>query len=156
MANRSVVVERRIAAPAERVWRTLTDLERAPAVLSGVDSVEVLSSGPFRVGTRWRETRRVLGRQATEEMYVTTSEPPRRFVVEADSQGAHYTSEFVLSETGTDRTQVRMTFTAVPPPGMSGLLARVFGAIGAKAVAKTIARDLADVATAVEQGYGTV
>ncbi|WP_329019960.1 SRPBCC family protein [Streptomyces sp. NBC_00690] len=156
MANRSVVVERRIAAPAERVWRALTDLERAPAVLSGVDAVEVLSPGPFGVGTRWRETRRMMGKQATEEMYVTSSEPPLRYVVEADSQGAHYTSEFVLREVGPEETQVRMVFTAVPPSGISGLLARVFGAIGARAVAKTIGRDLADVAAAVEQGYGTV
>lgn len=43
MANTSVVVERRIAAPQAAVWDALTDLENAPKVLSGVDAVEVLS-----------------------------------------------------------------------------------------------------------------
>ncbi|MCM2390140.1 SRPBCC family protein [Streptomyces albipurpureus] len=155
MANRSVVVERRIAAPIERVWHALTDLEGAPALLSGVDAVEMLSQGPFGVGTRWRETRRVLGKQATEEMYVTASDAPYRYVVEADSPGgAHYDSEFLLREVGPDATQVRMTFTAVPPSGVGGLLAKLFGGIGARAVAKTIAKDLEEVASAVEKGHG--
>ncbi|MEO3976364.1 SRPBCC family protein [Streptomyces sp. CAU 1734] len=153
MANTSVVVERRIAAPADRVWRALTDLERAPAVLSGVDSVEVLSDGPFGVGTRWRETRRMMGRAATEEIQVTAAEPPLRYVAEADSRGAHYISEFVLTETGPSTTDVRMTFSALPPEGLvPGLLARLFGGLGARMVARTIAADLADVAAAVEAG----
>ncbi|WP_190122140.1 SRPBCC family protein [Streptomyces inusitatus] len=150
MANRSVVVERRIAAPAERVWSALTDLERAPEVLSGVESVELLSPGPFGVGTRWRETRRMLGTSATEEMWVTASEPPLGYVVEAESRGAHYVSDFALRPAGPEATDVRMTFTARPPGGAAGLLAKVFGALGARAVAKAIARDLADVAAAVE------
>ncbi|MFI1888072.1 SRPBCC family protein [Streptomyces jumonjinensis] len=154
MANTRVVVERRIAAPPGRVWHALTDLESAPRVLSGVDAVEVLTEGPFGVGTRWRETRRMLGRQATEEMRVTASEPPLRYVAEADSHGAHYVSEFVLRAVGTDATTVRMTFTALPPGGFAGLLARAFGGLGARAVAKAVAQDLTDVAAAVESAGG--
>ncbi|WP_327683520.1 SRPBCC family protein [Streptomyces sp. NBC_00467] len=150
MANTSVVVERRIAAPPAAVWDALTDLENAPTVLSGVDAVEVLSPGPFGVGTRWRETRRMMGKQATEEIHVTASEPPARYVAEADSQGAHYVSEFLLRAEGPDATQVRMTFSAEPPGGFAGLLAKVLGPLGARAVAKAIAKDLDDVAAAVE------
>lgn len=152
MANESVVVERRIEAPAEEVWRAMTDLEGIPRMLSGVDRVEVLSEGPFGVGTRWRETRRMLGKQATEEMYVTASKPPLTYVVEADSHGTHYVSEFVLQADGPEATVAQMTFSATPPPGgAAGLLARIFGGLGARAVSKAIARDLADVAAAVER-----
>ncbi|OEJ26562.1 polyketide cyclase/dehydrase [Streptomyces agglomeratus] len=157
MANKSVAVERRIRADADRVWQAMTDLEDMPRVLSGVDEVEVLErspAGPFGVGTRWRETRRMLGKQATEEMYVTASEPPVRYVVEADSHGAHYVSEFVLRAEGPGVTAVRMTFTAVPPSGAAGLLAKVLGGLGARAVRKAIAKDLDDVAAAVEQARG--
>ncbi|HZX36988.1 MAG TPA: SRPBCC family protein, partial [Streptomyces sp.] len=96
------------------------------------------------------ETRRMLGKAATEELYVTASEPPERFVVEADSQGAHYVSEFALVTAGPEATTVRMTFSAVPPGGFMGLLAKLLGGLGVKAVSRAIAKDLDDVAAAVE------
>ncbi|MGW7051749.1 SRPBCC family protein [Streptomyces sp. NPDC054887] len=157
MALRSVVVERRIAAGPDRVWLALTDLERMPEVIGGVEKVEILQrspSGAFGVGTRWRETRRMMGRQATEEMRVTVSEPPVRYVVEADSRGTRYVSEFALRADGPDATTVRMTFSAVPPPGAAGLAARVLGGLGARAVGRAISKDLADVAAAVEGARG--
>ncbi|MGX1886034.1 SRPBCC family protein [Streptomyces sp. NPDC055287] len=157
MAHKSVVVERRVQAGADRVWHALTDLENMPGVLSGVDKVEILEhppTGTFGVGTRWRETRRMLGKEATEEMRVTASEPPVRYVVEADSHGAHYVSEFELRPEGPDATTVRMTFLAVPPSGAAGLLVKILGGLGARAVSKAIAKDLADVAAAVEKAGG--
>ncbi|MFF3765007.1 SRPBCC family protein [Streptomyces sp. NPDC001922] len=151
MTDTEVVVERRIAAPVDRVWDALTDLESAPRILSGVERVEVLTPGPFAEGTRWRETRRMLGREATEEMYVTACEKPESFVVEADSRGAHYTSAFELSREGADATTVRMTFTARPPGGFAGVLTKLFGGLGAKSVSQSIEKDLAEVAASVER-----
>ncbi|MEV8531722.1 SRPBCC family protein [Streptomyces sp. NPDC051211] len=152
MGNSEVSVEREIAAPAETVWQALTDLESMPLVLSGVDSVEVLTPGPFGVGTRWRETRRMFGKAATEEMWVTVCDAPARYVVEADNSGMHYVSEFRLIERAPGSTTVRMTFSAQPQPGGKlPLLARLLGGLGAKAVAKAITKDLADVAASVER-----
>ncbi|MGH3312978.1 MAG: SRPBCC family protein [Streptomyces sp.] len=152
MSTSQVTVERRIAAPVGRVWEALTDIEGSPRVLSGVERVEMLSEGPFGVGTRWRETRRMLGKEATEEMYVTASEAPTRYVAEADSRGVHYVSEFVLTPEGDDATAVRLVFGSELDKmgGVAGVLMKLFGGLGAKAVAKAIAKDLADVATAVE------
>ncbi|WP_406263250.1 SRPBCC family protein [Streptomyces sp. NBC_00191] len=154
MATRTVVVERVIRASPERVWEALTDLQGTERVLSGVERIEVLTEGGFAVGTRWRETRRMLGKEATEEMYVTASEPPERFVVEADSQGAHYVTEFALLTAGPEATTVRMTFSAVPPGGFRGLLAKLLGGLGVRAVSRAIAKDLDDVAAAVESRSG--
>ncbi|RSS61230.1 SRPBCC family protein [Streptomyces sp. WAC06614] len=153
MDDPEVSVERVVAAPAGRVWQALTTLEDMPEVLTGVDTVEVLTSRPFGVGTRWRETRRMFGRQATEEMYVTQCDAPVRYVAEADHGGVHYVSEFHVTAHGPDRTTVRMTFRARPAPGRRpGLLLRLLNRLGTRAVAKAIAKDLADVAAAVEQG----
>lgn len=149
MGDTEVVVERRIAAPIDQVWETLTDLESAPRVLKGVERVEVLTPGPFRRGTRWRETRRMLGRDSTEEMYVAESDAPHRCVVESEAKGARYVSEFALTpdEKG---TTVRMTFKATPPDGFAGMLMKLFGGIDAKTVTESIERDLADIAATVE------
>ncbi|MEU0372664.1 SRPBCC family protein [Streptomyces sp. NPDC006283] len=154
MATSSVVVERLILAPPGPVWDALTDIWGWQRTLSGVEKVEVLTEGGFGVGTRWRETRRMLGKEATEEMYVTVCEPPERYVVEADSHGTHYVSEFTVVPAGPEATTVRLTFGAEPPGGFMGLLAKVLGPLGAKAVRKAIARDLDDVAAAVERRGG--
>ncbi|MEU8522746.1 SRPBCC family protein [Streptomyces sp. NBC_01216] len=152
MTTKNVVVERRIEATPGPVWETLTDLKGLERVLGGVDRVEVLTEGGFGVGTRWRETRRMLGREATEEMRVTVSEPPDRYVVEADSHGMHYVTEFTLRPAGPGATMVRMTFSATPAGGAaSGLLARLLGDLGSRAVRRAVARDLADVAVAVQR-----
>lgn len=150
MTSRSVVVERRVAAGRGAVWEALTDLAGMERVLSGVSKVEVVTEGSFGVGTRWRETRRMFGKEATEEMWVTACEPPERYVVEADSHGTHYVSEWVLRADGPTATTVRMTFTAVAPGGVTGLLARLLGGVGARAVSKAVAKDLDDIASAVE------
>ncbi|MGW6918189.1 SRPBCC family protein [Kitasatospora sp. NPDC054939] len=155
MGQPEVSVAREMAAPVERVWTAMTDLGSMPQRLSGVDAVEVLSSGPFGVGTRWRETRRMFGKSATEEMWVTACEVPQRYVAEADNSGMHYVSEFRLVETAPGRTTVTMIFSARPQHGgKPPLLARLMGRLGTKAVAKAIAKDLADVAASVERTPG--
>ncbi|MFC5215202.1 SRPBCC family protein [Streptomyces coerulescens] len=150
MARTSVVVERRIAAGQGSVWESLTDLRGMVHVLSGVSGVDVLTEGAFGVGTRWRETRRMFGKEATEEMWVTLCEPPERYVVEAESHGTHYVSEWALRPDGPSATTVRMTFTGVTSGGVAGVLARILGGIGSRAVSKAIAKDLDDIAAAVE------
>ncbi|WP_406861307.1 SRPBCC family protein [Streptomyces sp. HUAS MG47] len=153
-ASRTVVVERRIQAPQGRVWEAITDLPEMPRVLSGVERVEVLTEGGFDVGTRWRETRRMLGKEATEVMTVTECVPPERYVTVADSHGMHYESEFELlkGDAAATWTTVVMRFTATPTAGgLMGLLAKATGALGVKAVSRALAKDLDEVAAAVEQ-----
>ncbi|MFB7516448.1 SRPBCC family protein [Streptomyces sp. NPDC056144] len=152
----SVVVERRVAASPGRVWEAITDLRDMPRVLSGVERVEVLTPGGFDVGTRWRETRRMLGKEATEEMTVTECEPPDRYVTVAESHGMRYVSELTLtpaagSPDGRAATTLRMTFSARPANGRSpGFAARLLARFGTKAVAKALTKDLSEIASAVE------
>ena len=109
----SVEVQATIAAPPERVFEAATDLASLPETMSGIDSVEALSDGPFGAGTRWRETRTLYGRQATEEMWVTGFDPPRSYVVEAESHGARYRTEITFVPEG-DGTRVTFVFGARP------------------------------------------
>ncbi|MEV7277936.1 SRPBCC family protein [Streptomyces sp. NPDC093111] len=151
----SVVVERRVAASPGRVWESITDLRDMPRVLSGVEKVEVLTQGGFGVGTRWRETRRMMGKTATEEMTVTACEPPERYVTVADSHGMHYVNEIALLPEGpavsAGATTLRMTFSARPANDRRpGLATRLINRFGARAVARALAKDLAEIAAAVE------
>lgn len=62
--------------PPARLFRALTDLDDAAHWMTGLVRIERLDSGPLSVGSRWRETRKVFGREATEEFEVTRMDAP--------------------------------------------------------------------------------
>jgi hypothetical protein len=148
-----VTVERRISAPADRVWEALTDIEGVPAprIIHDSEKVERLSEGPFGVGTRWRETGRLFGKPPLQ-MWVTACEDPASYVIEANGQGWHYTSEAVLTPEGADATAVRMVFRSESEKegGFGVWMTKLFVPLGSKGVEKLIAKDLADIVAAVE------
>ncbi|WP_225755411.1 SRPBCC family protein [Actinotalea sp. Marseille-Q4924] len=147
-----IEVARHVAAPPERVWALATDLAGAPRVLSGVERVEVLTPGPFGVGTRWRETRTMFGREATEEMAVTAVEPQRSYTVEADGSGAHYVSTFTFAPSAGGGTDVVLTFGARPTTRVARVLSALTGPLAQRSVAKALRGDLEDLARAAEAG----
>lgn len=152
----SITVTRTIDVQLETVWHVATDLQRMPETMSAITAVEVLAGGDaFEIGTRWRESRTMMRREATEEMEVTMVEPHRRYVVEAGNSGVHYTSTFIFTVTGSNRTEVAMTFTG-EPPGPQNILMRLMGKLGLRVVRKSLERDLDDLATAAESAASPV
>ncbi len=147
---RAMIVSRRVDAPPDRVWSVLTDLAHAPEVIRAIQSVELHTGAEFDVGTRWTETRTMMGRTASETMEVTSVDPGRSYVVEADSGGAHYRSKFRLSP-DTDGTALTMSFEG-QPSGLGGrILAATLGRLVAGATRKALAQDLDDIAHASER-----
>lgn len=142
-----IVVSREVAASPAQVWEIVTDLDGSPAVLSAVERVERLDDQPgFAVGTRWRETRTMFGRQATEEMEVTEVDAPRRYTVVAANGSTTYTSRITVEPLGSDRCQLSMTF-AGRSSGLAGrLLAATLGRLFAGATRRALRRDLDDIA----------
>lgn len=147
-----IVVSRTIEASPERVWEVVTDLDHAHETLSGVVSVQRMTDGPYAVGTRWQETRKMFGREATEEMWVAESDPQRRTLVRAESGGADYVTEFTLTPVGDGSTQLRIRFDAqlANPSGLQKLGLKVLGGVAALATRKALEQDLADIAAAAE------
>ena len=146
-----VEVRRHAAAPVQRVWDVATDLAGAPQVIRGIDAVEVLTPGPFGVGTRWRETRTMMGRSATEEMTVTAVEPQRSYRVEAASRGAHYVSTFAFAPSADGGTDVTTTFGGRPTSTVARVLGVVTAPVGRRAVTRALEQDLHDIAAAAER-----
>lgn len=148
-----IFVNRTIEASPERVWDVVTDLDHAHQILTGVVSVQRMTDGPYAVGTRWRETRKMFGKEATEEMWVAESDPHRRTLVRAESGGADYVTEFTLTPVGDGaRTELSVRFDAemTAPSGLQKVGLKVFGGLAAKAARKALEQDLADIAVAAE------
>lgn len=151
MAGHTVRVQRDIVAEPAEVWAVLTDLERFSKVLTSVDLVERLSGPGFGVGTRWRETRRMFGKVATEEMWVSELEPPARMVVQAQSKGTVYVTVFDLAPSSLG-TRLAVSFGAETTEASAGqkISWALMGPLGAKATKSALEQDLADIARAVE------
>lgn len=148
-------VDREIAAGPERVWALITDLDGSPQLLSGVSHVERLGGPAFDVGTRWRETRVMLGREATEEMQVTAVDAGRRYEVVADAGSTSYLSVMAVEPLGENRCRLSMSF-ASSSSGVAGrLAAATVGRLFQKATRKMLEQDLVDIATAAEASPST-
>ncbi len=145
-----MTARRTIGAPIEKAWALATDVERFPELVGGVDRVELLTDAPFGEGTRWRETRRMLDREATEEMWVAEIDPGRSYTVEPENHGARYVPTFTFRATGDAQTEAVVTFGAQPRTALAKVLATVNSAVAARAVAKTLQGDLEDLGSAAE------
>ena len=151
MSGHTIVLEQTSTATVDRVWSVLTDLAGAAEVLSGVQRIEVLSPGPYAVGTTWRETRSMMGKSETQEMTVAVVQPPNRTVVTAEAAGVHYTTEFTLRSIG-NGSLIRMEFSGEQPEASlaSKITWAVFGRLGAMITKRVMAADLRDIAAAAE------
>jgi hypothetical protein len=138
-----------INASSEVVFAASTDIAAWPKHISAIERVELLTDGPVGVGTKFRETRIMFKKEASEEMEITAFDPPNQYVVGSDSCGARFTTtmRFVPHEAG---TLLEMEMVTVPTSLMGRLMAPI-GLLFKGAMVKMIKRDMADLARAVEQ-----
>jgi uncharacterized membrane protein len=100
--------------PVDQVFAFLADPAKQPAWQSDLIEIEQLTEGPMRVGTRFREVRR-LGRRPTEyQAEVIAYEPDKRFALrvisgprvtlsysfEAEEGGTRLRYQFVMHTSG--------------------------------------------------------
>lgn len=76
-----------IARTPRQVFDFVTASENAPKVVSSVVSMVKLTEGPVRVGTRYRETRLMNGKEAQAELEVVDFEPGQRYVMKNVTEG---------------------------------------------------------------------
>ncbi len=138
-----------VDAPVEVVFAQFSDLRRAAERISGITRMEVLTEGPVGVGTIFRETRIMFGREATEQMEVTEFEPNSMYAVECTSCGVHYRSELEFRARG-DSTEVAMSFDGQPRTKTAKILGAFMGMLMKGACRKAMEQDLADMKRAVE------
>jgi len=137
----SLSVSTHVSAPVERVFAVYTDIGKAAERIPDIVAVELLTEGPFRVGTRWRETRVMFKKQATEEMWVTSVDPPRSYTVEAESHGMRYSTRFSFVPDGAG-TEVRWDFASTPQTLGTKLLSPVLDLLMKGTMKKCMLRDL--------------
>ena len=145
---KTYIVSRHVDASPERVFDAATNLREAAQNVRGIKSLDVLTDGPIGVGTRFRETRVVFGKEATEEMEITAFDRPRLYRVEADSCGCHYVTDIHV-EPKDGGTELRFEFTPEPQSFFAKALSFAMRPM-MKACLKAIEGDMDDVKAVAE------
>ncbi len=102
-------VRRHIRAPRDLVFRTLSDIEQFSQAIPHIVRVEILSDQKVGLGTRFRETRLMNGREATTVLEVTEYVENDRIRLVADAGGTIWDSVFVVHSAGDDQTELTLT-----------------------------------------------
>ena len=145
----TVTVATVVAAPVERVFGVFTDVEQSAGRVSNIQKVEMLTVGGVKLGSRWLETREVLGHADSAEMEVTAFERSRTYTITHQKAGARIDTVFTF-EPVDEGTKVEIEFIlrshGLPP----GALAPVRLAIANK-VRDVIGHVLEDLKAFIEQ-----
>ena len=146
----TITVSNEIAAPVHRVFEYFTDVGVGANHVSGIKKIAMLTPGKFGLGTRWIETREVLGVTDSAEMEVTSFERDKTYTITHHKGGVRIDTAFWFEPVGGRATKVTVEFeldsSGLPP----GLLAPLNWAIAGK-VRDVIGHDLADLKTSLEK-----
>jgi uncharacterized protein YndB with AHSA1/START domain len=145
----TVTVSTRINAPIGRVFEQFTDLEHGTEHVSGIKRIEMLTQGVFRLGSRWRETREVLGHTDSAEMEVTSFERNKTYTITHHKAGVRIDTVFSF-EPADSGTKVSIGFDLDTTPFPPGLLTPFSWAIAGK-VRDVLNHDLADLKKSIEE-----
>ena len=138
----------------QAIWAKITDIENAAKTVSGIKQVEILEKPENGlVGLKWRETRTMFGKTATEVMWITEAAENEFYKARAESHGFVYISTLSISEQS-GSSLLTMTHDSKPQGFVAKLLSILLGFVLKGAMKKAILKDLNDIKAAVEQQGG--
>lgn len=94
----SIRITKTIYAPVEVVFDTVSDIRKFSEAVPDIINIEILSEVTSGVGTRFRETRLMNGKEAITELEVTEYEENKLIRLVADSHGTVWDSLFTVRD----------------------------------------------------------
>jgi uncharacterized protein YndB with AHSA1/START domain len=85
-----------IDRPPKRVFEFLADSSNAPRIVPSIKSSVKLTEGPVRVGTRYRETRLMNGKEQPTELEVSEYAEPNVYAVRNVTDGIETVYRYTL------------------------------------------------------------
>jgi Polyketide cyclase / dehydrase and lipid transport len=145
----SITVSDLIKASPQTIFDIATDVMAYPARLVHINDVTMVTNGEMGVGTRWRETRTILGRIETVEMQVAEYIPYTRLVVTCHLPTVHYQTAYEFREHALG-VRADVTFTATPVTSFAKILSLLTGWFSAIQMRNSLQQDLAAMKKAAE------
>jgi uncharacterized protein YndB with AHSA1/START domain len=130
------MVSRTIRAPIERVFEVVAHVEEFRKANPRIVKIEFLSSQHTGVGTRFRETRKVGGREASCVLEVTEYVPPERVRIVSEMGGSIWDTVFTLKP-----VDEGVELTMVMEAHAKNFFARMMNALIKGMIRKAVAED---------------
>jgi carbon monoxide dehydrogenase subunit G len=89
-----------IAKPPREVFGVLSDPTEATKFLDNITESRKLTEGPVAVGTTFRETRVVNGKEASADLVVSAYEPDTHVGISTEAEGIRVSYRYDLSSEG--------------------------------------------------------
>ncbi|QTD43017.1 SRPBCC family protein [Sporosarcina sp. Te-1] len=91
-------VKRIFQVPKQTTYNSLLDLDAANYWMQGLVRMERLDNGTIQVGSQWKETRKMFGKEATEHFEVVQLNEPDKIVLRCDgTKGTTGKGEFIFT-----------------------------------------------------------
>lgn len=140
-----------INATKEKVWSIISDIENSTDNISAIERIEILTPRTEGLlGLKWKETRTMFGKQATEVMWITDAKENEFYQTRAESHGAIYISRLWLEE-NTNGTLLSMSFNGEPQTTGAKFMSMVLGWMFKGATVKALKKDLEDIKMVAER-----
>ena len=130
-----MTITRLINAPIDFVFDTVANISEFSQAIPHIVKVEFLTDQQSGVGTRFRETRLMKGKEATTELEVTEYVENEQIRLVADSHGSIWDTVFNV-ESDDGQTELTMTMDAKPYTLMQKLMIPMIMGMITKAVEK--------------------
>jgi len=142
----SVVIER----PPEKVWNVITDFKNCSNFITSIVKVEILNQPKDSLlGFKWKETRVMFGKEATEIMWITDYVENKYYQARAESHGSIYKSRLAVEQVDS-KTKLSMSFTAESTTFFAKVFSFLMGWVMKGSMEKAINKDLMDIKTYLE------
>jgi len=137
---------RQINAPIELVFETVADIRNFSKAIPHITNVEFLTEQQVGLGTRFRETRLMKGKEASTELEVTEYVENESIRLVADSHGCVWDTIFTVTPKD-GGVELKMVMDARPHK----LMARIITPLIKGMVAKAVGEDMDAVKSYCEQ-----
>lgn len=132
-------ITRTINAPVEAVFEAVANISKFTEAVPQIMRVDFLTESRGGVATRFRETRKMRGREVSTVLEVTEYVKNRRVRLVSDAGGTVWDSLFTVAPVGDgESTRLDLVMEARP----YRLMARVFVPLMRGVVAKAVAEDM--------------
>ena len=146
-----VSVSVNIAKPKENVWKSIIDIDNCMDMISTILAIEVLNRpAEGIIDLRWKETRLMFGKEASETMWITDAVDNSYYRTRAESHGSIYISTLSVESIEDQCTKLTMTFHGEAQSLLMKILSVLINPFMKGSMEKMLLKDLLDIKAFVE------